>query len=135
MSLTEILESAWADVTGPDGFGTAFDAVFHEDYVRHSGGSRMNREEYRAVVKDLYSAFPDLEMSIVDALEQGDRAAFRWESTGTHTGPYYGVPPTNRRVTARGLTISRFEGDRIVEDWTSWDKASVLDSLGIIQLR
>lgn len=135
MSLTEILERAWDGAGGPDGFGPAFDAVFRPDYVRHSGDSSLTREEYRTVIKELYAAFPDLEMAIIDAVEQGDRVAFRWESTGTHTGSYYGVPPTNRRVTARGMTISRFEGDCIVEDWTSWDKASVLDSLGIIQLR
>ncbi|WP_109508544.1 ester cyclase [Nocardioides speluncae] len=135
MSHTDLLARAWADASGPSGFGPEFDAVFSPDYVRHSGDSTLNKNEYRAVVADLYAAFPDLTMTILDAVEQGDRVAFRWESTGTHTGSYYGVPPTNRRITARGMTISRFEDDRIVEDWTTWDKASVLDSLGIIQLR
>lgn len=135
MSHTDHLVRAWADASGYNGFGPEFDTVFSPDYVRHSGDSTLNREEFRAVVEDLYTAFPDLTMTILDAVEQGDRVAFRWESTGTHTRSFYGVPPTNRQVTARGMTISRFENDRVVEDWTTWDKAGVLDSLGIIQLR
>jgi steroid delta-isomerase-like uncharacterized protein len=135
MSHTDLLVRAWADAGGPSGVGPAFEAVFSPDYVRHSGDSSLTRDEYRNVIEELYSAFPDLTMSIVDVVEQDDRVAFRWESTGTHTGAYLGVLPTHRQVTARGMTISRFEGDQIVEDWTTWDKASVLDSLGIIQLR
>jgi len=135
MTLTDLLLRAWADVSGPNGFGPGFDAVFSPDYVRHSGDSTLDRDQYRAVIEELYTAFPDLTMTILDAVEQDDRVAFRWESTGTHTGSYLGVLPTHRPVTARGMTISRFEANQVVEDWTTWDKASVLDSLGIIQLR
>lgn len=135
MSLTDLLTHAWANVHGPNDFGPGFDAIFSPAYVRHSGDSTLDRDAYRAVIEELYTAFPDLTMTILDAVEHGDRVAFRWESTGTHTESYLGVLPTHKQVTARGMTISRFEGEQIVEDWTSWDKASVLDSLGIIQLR
>jgi steroid delta-isomerase-like uncharacterized protein len=135
MTITDRLIAAWAQANGRFGSGPAFDAVLSPDYVRHSGETTMSREEFAATVDELMAAFPDLTMTIADAIEQGDRVAYRWESAGTHTGPYLGIPATNRRVVARGMTISRFADGRIAEDWTSWDKASVLESLGIIQLR
>jgi predicted ester cyclase len=45
-----------------------------------------------------------------------------------------GVPPTHKRITATGITISRLEGGRIVEEWASWNKVSVLHTLGIIPI-
>jgi predicted ester cyclase len=46
-----------------------------------------------------------------------------------------GVPPTHRPVTFGGITISRFDDDgRIVEDWASWDRVTVLHRLGIVPL-
>lgn len=135
MTITDRLIAAWAQANGRFGAGPGFEVLLSPDYVRHSGETTMTREEFTATVDELMAAFPDLTMTINDAIEQGDRVAYRWESAGTHTGPYLGIPATHRRVVARGMTISRFADDRIVEDWTSWDKASVLDSLGIIQLR
>jgi predicted ester cyclase len=46
-----------------------------------------------------------------------------------------GVPPTYRSITFSGMTISRFDPDgRIAEDWASWNRVSVLHSLGIVPL-
>jgi steroid delta-isomerase-like uncharacterized protein len=135
MTLIDVIETAWSQANGQFGAGPGFDAALSPAYVRHSGETTLNREEFTATVDELIAAFPDLTMTIADAVEDGDRVAYRWESVGTHSGPYLGIPATHRRVTARGMTISRFEDGRIVEDWTSWDKASVLSSLGIIQLR
>lgn len=135
MAFTDLIVTAWAQAGGRFGAGPGFEALLSADYIRHSGETTLDRDEFTSTVDELMGAFPDLTMTIADAVEQGDRVAYRWESAGTHTGPYFGIPATHRHVIARGMTISRFADDRIVEDWTSWDKASVLDSLGIIQLR
>jgi predicted ester cyclase len=45
-----------------------------------------------------------------------------------------GVPPTHKRVTAEGLTISRFSDGRIAEEWASWNKVAVLHRLGIFPI-
>lgn len=135
MNFTDLIITAWSQANGRFGAGPGFDAILSPDYVRHSGDHTLTREQFAAAVDDLLAAFPDLTMTIADAVEDDDRVAYRWESVGTHTGPYLNIPATNRRVTARGMTISRFVDGRIVEEWTSWDKASVLDSLGIIELR
>lgn len=135
MAFTDLIVAAWSQANGRFGSGPGFEALLSSNYVRHSGESTLTRDEFTASVDELLTAFPDLTMTIADAVEQGDRVAYRWESAGTHSAPYLGIPATHKHVIARGMTISRFSDGRIVEDWTSWDKASVLDSLGIIQLR
>ncbi len=39
---------------------------------------------------------------------------------------------TSGDVTVSGLTISRFEGGKVVEEWTTWDTFGMLVQLGAI---
>src|SRR5262245_60847926 len=98
-----------------------------EDYRRHSDEGTLSRDDFTRVLAGWYAAFPDLRTTIHDVLSDGGRAASRWTVAGTHCGPYLGIPPTGRVVRVGGLTISRFAADgRIAEDWTSWNRLSVL---------
>jgi steroid delta-isomerase-like uncharacterized protein len=134
MSLADQLRQGWAGTSADS--AAPLEALLAPDYVRHSDTGPVDHDGFIGNIEELYAAFPDLEIEILDTVEQGDRVAHRWESTGTHSGTFMGVPPTHKRIVARGMTISRFDDEgRIAEDWTSWDKASVLHSLGIIPLR
>ena len=114
----------------------ALDDLLAPDYVRrsHSGSTAQDREEFAASVLAVRDAFPDLRTSIDDMLVDGDRVAVRWHSLGTHTGEFLGVPPTGRPVRVSGATFSRFAGERIVEEWVTWDPRQLLSALGIIPL-
>lgn len=107
---------------------------FTDDYVRHSGDGDHSREDFLAILLALRQAVPDLTFTIESTIAQGDRVAYRWASEGTHQAPYLGVPATERHIRASGITVSRFVGERIAEDWASWNRASLLHSLGIIPL-
>jgi predicted ester cyclase len=67
------------------------------------------------------SLFPDLEISVADQLVDGDRVASHWTARGTNRG---------RCVTMRGITISRIEDGKIVEDWGYSDNLGLLRQLG-----
>jgi steroid delta-isomerase-like uncharacterized protein len=127
------LLAAWEAIDGDRG-ADAVDDWFAPDCVRHSEDGRADRDQYRETLRALKQAFPDQTGSIGHVVAEGDLVAYRWEATGTHAGPYLGIPATGRRVTAAGLTISRFRDGLIVEEWASWNKASVLHRLGIIPL-
>ena len=49
-----------------------------------------------------------------------------------HTGEIAGIGPTGKDVTVSGLTISRFAGGKIVEQWTTWDTLGMLVQLGVV---
>ena len=134
MTLSDKIRTAWSLAADDAGIDAAFADLFSTDYIRHSGADSMDRQGFVIVMRELLDAFPDLRIEILDAVEQDDRVAYRWESTGTHSDTYLGVLATNKPVVARGITISRFVDGRVVEEWASWDKVSVLHSLGILQL-
>jgi len=133
MSNKETLVELWSRV---DNFGEldAIDEFLTPEFVRHGGKGDQTREDFKRILAGLHAGFPDLQSEIADVVAEGDRVAYRWVSTGTHLGVYLGAPPTGRKVVASGITISRFENGKVVEDWASWNEVSVLHSLGVLPI-
>jgi len=68
--------------------------------------------------RQLYTtAFPDLRMTIEDSVSEGDKMVISWNATGTHKGDFQGTPPTNKKISVEGITISRHANAR------SWSPA------------
>lgn len=93
------------------------DTLFTADVlVRLPGGEEI---EGRAALKDFVvahrSAFPDWSETVDTVIVEGDRAASRWTSTGTHEGEFMGIPATGRRVEIREAAIFRLRDGRIAE--------------------
>jgi steroid delta-isomerase-like uncharacterized protein len=89
-------------------------------------------EQAKQFVSSFFEAFPDLSISVDDVLAEGDQAVTRYTFRGTHQGETeeFG-PPTGRQVELQGITIHRFEGGKIVEEWERYDNLSVLQQLGL----
>ena len=126
------IQHAW-DAAWDRGEVDALDELLSADYRRiGSAGARQDLTDFKASIIAARSAFPDLVTTIDEVVVDGDRAAVRWHSTGTHEHPYLGVPATKRQVSVSGATFSRFENDRIVEEFVTWDPRALLTALGII---
>lgn len=93
--------------------------------IRGLDGVRANLQQY-------IDGFADARITVDDQIAEGDKVASRWTGRGTHTGEIAGVPATGKDVTVTGLTISRLEGGKIVEEWTTWDTLGMLVQLGAI---
>ena len=71
-------------------------------------------------------------ITVDEQIAEGDSRRDPWTGRGTHTGELAGIAPTGKDVTVSGLTISRFEGGKVVEEWTTWDTLGMLVQLGAI---
>jgi len=127
-----VVEGAWAAVQAHDWDGMA--ELFASGHVRHTDRGALTFEVFRRLLQEEHEAFPDTRFELTDFITGADRVAFRWSSSGTHLGAYLDVPPTGRRVTASGITVSRIMEGRIAEDWASWNKHELLGTLGIIPI-
>lgn len=78
------------------------------------------------------AGFPDLKMTVDDVFASGDRVAVRWHSQGTHTEVLFGIPPTGKTMSVKGISILRVENGRIVEDWVAEDSLGLMKQLGLI---
>ncbi len=128
----EAWRAAW-----DEGSVEALDGLLSPDYRRRSAGDDegLTRDEFKASITTTRSAFPDLVTYVEDVVIEGDRAAVRWHSVGTHQHSFLGVPPTGRSVEVSGATFATYgEAGLIVEEQVTWDPRALLTALGIITL-
>jgi steroid delta-isomerase-like uncharacterized protein len=97
------------------------------ELIRGAQGLKAQFEKYLA-------AFPDGRITVDEQFSEGNRVATRWTGRGTHKGELAGISATGKEVTVTGLTISRLEGDRVVEEWTTWDTLGMLVQLGAVPM-
>jgi steroid delta-isomerase-like uncharacterized protein len=126
------IQQAWV-ASWDRGDVDALDSLMSPDYRRiGSTGEAHGLAEFKASILATRSAFPDLLTVIDEIVVEGDRAAIRWHSTGSQQGNFLDVPATRRSVTVSGATFARFQDDRIVEEFVTWDPRSLLTALGIL---
>lgn len=84
----------------------------------------------KAVHQKTLLGMPDFHTEIQDLIAEGDKVVARVLMTGTHTGNFYGIPATGRRVEFTGVFVARIENGKIVEHWGEEDSLSLLKQLG-----
>ena len=78
----------------------------------------------------LRAAIPDRVDIIEEVIAEGDRVGLLFRVTGTHTGGFFGVPPTGRRIDVYELALLRIVNGQIVEGWFMMDETGLLKQLG-----
>jgi len=58
--------------------------------------------------------------------QSGDTIAWQRTLRGTHEAEMMGIPPTGRKVEWRDMMVTRFEGEKIAEEWTVSELAGQL---------
>ncbi|ALV40566.1 hypothetical protein AU252_04780 [Pseudarthrobacter sulfonivorans] len=110
------------------------DEVYAPDLVWHDPGQEIHgTEEAKQFIATYKSAFPDMSATVEDEIAEGDKVVTRWTLRGSHQGEIeeFG-PPTGRQVEIKGISISRIEGGKIVEEWNSYDNLGVMQQLGLV---
>lgn len=107
------------------------DAVVAPGIVDHNPDpeQRPGREGMKAAFAQFLPAFPDMVFTVEDVLVEGDRAACRLTSLGTHLGPVGEVAPTGRVIRQHGIDILRFQDGLLVERWGEFDNLDLLRQL------
>jgi predicted ester cyclase len=107
-----------------------------QDYVAHAPASLeptpLDSEAWTRFLSGFVEAFPDLHLTVEDAVAEGDLVAQRVHFAGTHTGEFQGLPPTNRKVTFSGLELNRLVDGRVAEHWVELDSLTLLQQLGLV---
>jgi steroid delta-isomerase-like uncharacterized protein len=112
----------------------AIDEIFTQDRIRHGPGLEGTSEGaqgHKELVTLYRTAFPDVQIPIEAMVGEGDIVLTRWAATGTNEGPLRGAAPTGKPVRIFGFWMHRFEGNRIAEEWATWDTQGMLQQIGV----
>ncbi len=78
-------------------------------------------------------AFPDFDIGVDHMVTDEDNVAIAYTIKGTHKGNFLGIPPTGKKIKARGMQITRFKDGKIVERWGSSDELGILKQIGAVK--
>jgi predicted ester cyclase len=81
-------------------------------------------------LQTFYVAFPGARHIIDDFVVEGDRVATRCRFEGIHGGPFRGVSPTGKAVSARVMHFDRFAAAKLVEHFGVFDMLGLLEQIG-----
>ena len=86
------------------------DVMFGEDFTVNR--SRVGRIGLKKRMTERFRAFPDLRVTIVEIVAEGDKVGLWYTAQGTQNGEFEGVRPTGRPVTWFGADFLRVQATR-----------------------
>ncbi len=104
------------------------DKIFATDYVVHAGGKDYGGHEFvRRFAGLLRSAIPDVRVvEVAFLIQAGDTIVWQRTLSGTHEAEMMGIPPSGQKVEWRDKVVTRFDGEKIAEEWTVSELAGQL---------
>jgi steroid delta-isomerase-like uncharacterized protein len=130
----ELLRKAAKAFNDPDERSGWLD--LHAESVRAHGlgPAALDKAGLKSFYTALWRGFPDLKISIEELVGEGDKVVWRIAASGTHEGPFQGVPATGKAVTFGAHYTFRFEAGRIIERWSTLDRLALLLQIGAVSL-
>jgi C-1 hydroxylase len=90
-------------------------------------------EAYKLFVVAFYSGFPDWDETIIDIAAEGEKVWVYVKGTGTHTGEFWGITPSNEKMTIMMVQIWRVVDGKVVEKRSVADEMEVYKKAGLIK--
>lgn len=102
--------------------------LFSPDYVAHAGEKKYKGHEFiKKYSKQLSSAIPDIKILNIEILNKSGNV-ITWQRVfkGTHKKNLRGIPPSGKKIKWIEMVVSRFEKNKIVEEWVVSELAAQL---------
>lgn len=93
------------------------------------GHEIVGPDQFIAFQSALLAAIPDVKVTVLNALSDGDDSCVLWQASGTHTGQGLGLAPSGKPVDFRGVTWFHVENGKIVEGWDCWNLGGLMNFL------
>lgn len=106
--------------------------IYAPDFVNRGPRRSLGLKEDQDAARGWRQAFPDLKVTVEKLVAEGDLVTVLWVGRGTNTAAGNGLPATGKPVELRGITIWRIAGGRIREEWSAFDRLSMMQQLGLL---
>ncbi len=95
------------------------DTVFAPDYIAHAENKEHKGQAFlKRFSKILQTSIPDISVLKIEILVE-EKNTISWQRTlqGTHKKNMLGIPASQKTIKWNEMVVSRFEGDKIAEEW------------------
>ncbi len=115
---------------------SAVDEVFTEDLVYHGPPfPDMGRDGLRDFITAFRAGFTDAHVQVHEHVVDGTTSVHRWTAEAVHSGTtplLPGVEPSGEHLSAEGVHVLHWTGDRVSEAWHIGDWFGWLTQAGVL---
>jgi len=123
----------WDEIINKGKLDMFNDSNFTKDVVMHASPSDVvGIDSARAYYANYLIGFSNISFTIKDVFGQGDKLVKHWNFTGTHTGVFFGIPATGKKVSIDGVTLVRMSNGKIAEERDFFDNLDFMTQLGLM---
>ena len=103
--------------------------------VSPTGGVLEGREQIERIYRLWFTAFPDLGFETSEVIIDGHTAVLLASITGTHTGDFFGLAATGRRVQFGSAFVYKLHECEIAHERRILDFTGVLVQVGVLKTK
>ena len=110
------------------------DELLADDFLYIGDGApTINKQQYIGFMRGvLCMAMTDMDMKFLRVIAEGDLVAIEYTNEMTHTGEFFGVPATGKRVVGTGHFIREVKNGRVTAEWQTTNALGLMQQLGAI---
>src|SRR5258706_5066354 len=123
----------WDEIINKGKLDMLNDSNFTKDVIMHASPTDViGIDSAKAYYANYLTGFSNIIFTIKDVFGQGDKLVKHWNFSGTHTGVFFGIPATGKKVSLDGVTLVRMSNGKIAEERDFYDNLEFLTQLGLI---
>jgi steroid delta-isomerase-like uncharacterized protein len=106
------------------------DQILSPSYVGYVNAHTINgAESAKGFIAGFLQGIPDAKYTLLDTFANENKIVVRWICTGTQSGNFYGIEPSNRAINITGITIFELNDGKIDQLWNNWDQFTLMQQL------
>jgi steroid delta-isomerase-like uncharacterized protein len=123
----------WLNEVNRDNFEQLFDELWTKDCQQYlnSNPEPYEYDQFRQMIKDLYSEFPVITQDVQSIYAKGDKVIAIFSASVKHDMDSFGVPATGRELKWKAIAVFQISDGKIKTRWEVSDLLSMYEQLGM----
>jgi steroid delta-isomerase-like uncharacterized protein len=93
----------------------------------------INKAQYIGFMKNmLCTAMTQMDMKFLRVIAEGNLVAVEYTNDMTHSGSFFGIPATGKRVHTTGQFIREVKNGRVSAEWQTTNAMGLMQQLGVV---
>ena len=111
-----------------------FDEYISDTFVNHGiPYAQPGPKGFKAIVQQFMQGFPDMKITVLEIIAEGETVATRGYLSGTHNGDFMGINASGKNVRIDYIDFWKLENGKCMENWVQMDTAGLMQQIGSIQ--
>ena len=123
----------WDDIINKGEIDKINNKHFSEDITMvYSPENVVGIEAFKSHYNNFIEGFSEREFTVKQSFGDDDNIVKHWHFKGKHTGNFFGIPATGKKIDVEGVTLVKMKNGKIAREHDFMDSSVLLQQLGLM---